>query len=86
MLLSDMAKLFGVSVAFFNEQKPVEGTEWSAPASGERRGFADVQYNLPGDTANRAETQELLRAYNGIADPARRKEALKLLKSLTPPE
>lgn len=81
-LLTDMARLFGVSIAFFNEQQPVEGAEWSAPIAVQDAGFAEAMDGFGGDRANRLETQELLRAYNNIADPDRRSEALELLKSL----
>lgn len=85
--LRDLAELFEVPIGFFHEgQPPAEGTESSAPAYVPRVGFGDALDGFGDDTSNRRETQALLRAYNRIADPARRKQAFELLKSLTPPE
>ncbi len=86
--LYDLARVFDVPVGFFyDDLPPGEGTAASAPVLGQRNGgFADVQDGFGDDTSSRRETQDLLRAYNRIADPARRKQALELLKSLAPSE
>ena len=85
--LYDLARVFDVPVGFFyDDLPPGAGAAPSVPVLGLRSGFADVQDGFGDDTSSHRETQELLRAYNRIADPATRKRALELLKSLAPGE
>ena len=84
--LYDLARMFGVAVGFFyDDLESTAGTGLSA-AGFAQHGFADVQYGFADDASSRLEVQELLRAYNRIADPALRRQALDMLKSLAPAE
>ena len=85
--LYDLARVFDVPVGFFYDDMPqANGAFPTAPVQGERSGFADALDGFGDDTSNRREIQELLRAYNRIADPTKRRQALELLRSMAPTE
>ena len=85
--LYDLSRVFGVPVGFFYDDMPqAEGAFPSGPVQGQRSGFADALDGFGDDTSNRREIQDLLRAYNRIADPARRRQAIEMVRALAPAE
>ncbi len=85
--LIGLAQVFGVPVGFFHDDMPrAEGAFPAAPEQGERSGVAEALHGFGDDTSNQRETRELLRAYNRIAEPARRRQALEMVRALAPTE
>ncbi len=81
--LRALAEVFGVPVGFFHDNQPHgDGAFALAPERDTRTGVADAQDGFGDDTSSQREIRDLLRAYNRIAEPARRRQALELVRSL----
>ncbi len=73
--LFQLAKIFNVPVSYFFENVPADS------ASHARR-LSDDGKAVPADMPTSRESLELIRAYHGIPDPARRKIVLGLIEAL----
>ena len=87
--LFDLSRVLDVPIAFFFDDMPeqlagLHGNDQMTRATG---GFAEGANQLGVDEAiHRRETQELIRAYYRITDPAVRKRVFELIKSMGPVE
>ena len=87
--LFDLSRVLDVSISFFFDDMPetlanLHGTYQTTRAVG---GFAETQDAFGAEESmNKRETQELVRAYYRITDPAVRKRVFDLIKSMGPAE
>lgn len=85
--LFDLSRVLDVSISFFFDDMPeplsnLHGGHHTTRAAG---GFAEAQAAYGADdTMTKRETQELVRAYYRITDPAIRKRVFDLIKSMGP--
>jgi len=85
--LFDLSRVLDVPISFFFDDMPDSVvSNYSGGATRRAAGFAESQDGFGGDTLNRRETLELVRAYYRITDPAVRKRVFDLIKSMGPAE
>ena len=87
--LFDLSRILDVPISFFYDNMPDQESFAPSPAPSQRQvsGFAETQAGFGGEEPQNArETQELVRAYYRITDPAVRRRVFDLMKSMGPAE
>ncbi len=87
--LFDLSRILDVPISFFYDNMPDQESFPSTPVPSQRQvsGFAETQAGFGGEEPQNArETQELVRAYYRITDPAVRRRVFDLMKSMGPAE